>query len=168
MTRPPPIAYLKNEFGDELSIGPTPPACTVREPEKKLGAIIVLSNPRVQLGENAKADVLVKNSGKDALYGLSFELALPEGVEAVSGETQSEIGFLPPGESEKLSFKLSAKKSGTFSLGCAITFSGSSEKTECEPNSVEFSEAGLNPAIIVSAVLLAIGAGVYFYLKREG
>ena len=168
MTLPPAIAYYKNGFGDEISVVSNAPTFSVREPEKKLSSIVVISDSRVSLDESAKLDVLVKNNGSDALYGLSFALDLPEGIEVVSGDRESVISFLAPGESKKFSFKLSSQKTGSFAVGCTLGFSDSNSSESCEPNSVEFTDSGLSPAIVIGIVLLLAGAGVYFYLKREG
>jgi uncharacterized repeat protein (TIGR01451 family) len=133
------VSFHTIEFGNGVYASPNPnqtplpPVLSnqpVPDPAKAdLSIRLVLSNLTVTINELTSVSLTVANQGGRATGGITLQVTLPPGVEAVNRNGQSTTGsfslqpsgFLPIGQTIVLPFSVRTTRSDTFTLFAEVT-----------------------------------------------
>ena len=161
MSLPPGHAVYFNAFGEKESLSSNLVSIYPKgEPELK--ATLGIES----IDHSKKEAVLsftVFNKERIELTGIQAGVLLGEGLELVGGKSEIAIDRLGPRQAFSAGLSVKAAEDGDYAIGCAYSLQELPEK-QCEPVIVSFKEE--NPLFLVGAViaLVAIAAGIYFFL----
>jgi uncharacterized membrane protein len=137
----------------------------VTEPEIKVKAMVLLKDAVKKVSETARAQLAIKNEGRNTLYNIGIYLQLPEGISLINGNKNETIPSLKPKETVFFDINVSASKPANYQLGCKIAYTDyNATETNCDTAKITFEEKQFPIEIAFAIALVIIGLSAYAFL----